>query len=188
MRRAGAPMIASGMIRANERVRLVRELPNLRVDSEGVLRGASASVTGARYVVGLVTRVVTEQDLVVSSARMSHLGPGLRSDMSQVGSESRSKSSRSGPRLGRPRLLRVVSVDRAAPPQHQLRPSSRPALTVASSCNEGHDRLDAIGCLARISERLTVVLALGSTQEGDAASAPSPTKPAPAGASGWEVR
>ncbi len=43
---------------------------------EGVVRGASASVTGARYVVGLVTRVVTEQDLVVSSARMSSR-PGL---------------------------------------------------------------------------------------------------------------
>jgi hypothetical protein len=45
-------MIASGVIRANERVRLVRKLPNLCVDSDGVVRGASASVTGARYVVG----------------------------------------------------------------------------------------------------------------------------------------
>jgi GH43 family beta-xylosidase len=69
-------MIDSGKIRANERVRLVRERPNLRVDSEEVVLDTSASATGARYVVGLVTRVVTEQDLVVSSARMSSR-PGL---------------------------------------------------------------------------------------------------------------
>ena len=51
-----------------ERVRLIRELPSLPIDSEGHVRGLSANAAGIRYVVRFLplTRVVAERDLVAT--------------------------------------------------------------------------------------------------------------------------
>lgn len=57
--------MTGGTFRPGRRVRLVRELPSLRADSEGTVRGASTSASGIRYVVRFttLTRVIAEHDL-----------------------------------------------------------------------------------------------------------------------------
>jgi len=61
---------APGAFRVGEQVSLLRELPSLRVDSEGVVRGVSATASGVSYVVRFaqLTRVVAERDLAVNPA------------------------------------------------------------------------------------------------------------------------
>ena len=52
------------------KVRLVRKLSGLPTNSEGIIRGVSASATGIKYVVrfAALTRVVAEQDLAPTLA------------------------------------------------------------------------------------------------------------------------
>ena len=59
---------APGVFRVGQQVALRRELPSLRVDSEGVVRGVSAGASGISYVVRFaqLTRVVSERDLATS--------------------------------------------------------------------------------------------------------------------------
>ena len=54
-----------GAFRVGQRVRLLRALPGLRVDDDGVVRGLSTSASGVSYVVRFaqLTRVVAEPDL-----------------------------------------------------------------------------------------------------------------------------
>ena len=68
-----SPTIAHGTFRVDQRVRLLRKLPSLPVDSVGLVRGVSAGPTGLTYVVRFasVTRVVAGRDLVSSPALMS---------------------------------------------------------------------------------------------------------------------
>jgi hypothetical protein len=65
--------IAAGTFRVDRRVRLLRELPGLGVDSVGVVRGVSASASGVSYVVRFaqLTRVIAEEDLVSSPALLA---------------------------------------------------------------------------------------------------------------------
>ena len=51
--------------RVAQRVRLLRALPSLRIDSEGVVRGYSATANGVSYVVRFakLTCLVVELDL-----------------------------------------------------------------------------------------------------------------------------
>ena len=57
-------------LRVGQQVSLLRELPSLRVDSEGVVRGVSTSASGISYVVRFaqLTRVVAERDLAANPA------------------------------------------------------------------------------------------------------------------------
>ena len=61
---------AEQAFRVDQRVRLLRALPSLRIDSEGVVRGVSARATGVSYVVRFaqLTRVVAERDLAAGPA------------------------------------------------------------------------------------------------------------------------
>jgi hypothetical protein len=52
-----------------ERVRLLRNLPGVRAEEEGVVRGASANADGIRYAIRFdsATRVVAEGDIGASA-------------------------------------------------------------------------------------------------------------------------
>ena len=64
----GSSPPSHGKFRPGRRVRLVRELPSLRADSEGIVRGISTSAGGIAYVVRFtaLTRVIAEHDLAPS--------------------------------------------------------------------------------------------------------------------------
>lgn len=75
---SGSHPTAPGVFRIGQHVSLLRELPSLRADSEGVVRGVSATSSGVSYVVRFaqLTRVVAERDLAPpKSARRPFAAP-----------------------------------------------------------------------------------------------------------------
>ena len=68
---------APGVFRVGQHVALLRDLPSLRLNSEGAVRGVTASASGISYVVRFarLTRVVAERNLAAAPLPLAD-GPG----------------------------------------------------------------------------------------------------------------
>ena len=62
-------MDVDSRFRVGERVRILRDLPSLRADTEGSVLGVLANATGVKYAIRFdsLTRIVVERDLRASA-------------------------------------------------------------------------------------------------------------------------